>query len=335
MKRSVALLLAAGLVLAMVPVIVGAVATNTKAHDSNTPALEAPALVPLSAPTSAPFTDVVPGSWYEEAVLWAYENNITSGVGDHLFGPNENITRGQVVTMLWRIEESPVMESETSFSDVADGKWYTDAVAWAAASEIVAGYPDGTFAPNQNITRQELVTILFRYARQKDPATEAPEDADLSGYSDVGQIGAFAVEPMRWAVGTGVVNGTSSTTLSPKDTATRAQFVQMLYRWLAKPADDDTPTEPLPTDPTEPELPIITEPTPTDPEPTQPTPTEPAPTEPTPTEPSPTDPAPTEPIPTEPTPTEPTPTEPAPTEPDPTEPSPTGDDWELPFLPNP
>ena len=295
MKRSVALFVAAGLVFAMVPVIVGAVATNTNTLDSNTPALEAPAVEPLSVQASAPFADVVPGSWYEEAVLWAYENNITSGVGDHLFGPNQTVTRGQVVTMLWRIEESPIVESETTFSDVADRKWYTDAVAWAAASEIVAGYPDGTFAPNQNITRQELVTILFRYAGKKAPAAEAPEDVDLSGYSDAGQISAFAMVPMRWAVGTGVVSGTSSTTLSPKGTATRAQLVQMLYRWLAKPADDETPTEPLPTEPTEPELPIITEPTPTDP----------------------------------------TPTEPAPTEPDPTEPTPTGDDWELPFLPNP
>ena len=335
MKRSVALLVAAGLVLAMVPVIAVAVATNTKTLDPDTPALEGPAFIPLSAHESAPFTDVVSGSWYEEAVLWAYENNITSGVGDHQFGPNQTVTRGQVVTMLWRIEESPMVESETTFSDVADGKWYTDAVVWAAANEIVAGYPDGTFAPNQNITRQELVTILFRYAGKKDPAAEAPEDVDLSGYSDAEQISTFAVAPMRWAVGTGVVSGTSSTTLSPKGTATRAQLVQMLYRWLAKPADDETPTEPLPTEPTEPELPIITEPTPTDPEPTQPTPTEPNPTEPAPTEPTPTEPTPTEPAPTEPEPTEPAPTEPAPTEPDPTEPTPTGDDWELPFLPNP
>ena len=285
MKRSVAFLLAAGLVLAMIPVIVGAFAsdfrtTDLEMHAPKVPALEARALeaAVLKAPDpqeTASFADVAPGSWYEEAVRWAVEHNVTSGVGEGMFGPNQNVTRAQVVTMLWRIENSPVIACTVTFSDVADGAWYTDAVAWAAERKIVAGYPGGAFAPSQTITRQELVTILFRYAKLRTPERKAPEGIKLDAYSDVDRVAAFAFEPMRWAVGTGVVNGTSATTLSPKGTATRAQLVQMLYRWLSKPTEEgETPPEPDPT-------------------------------------------------------------EPAPTEPDPTEPTPTGDDWELPFLPNP
>ena len=225
MKKLIAFILIAVLVAASVPTVIWAAAP------------EAPA-----AEETAPFTDVPPGSWYEEAVLWAAENNITSGVGDHLFGPNQTVTRAQVVTMLWRIEDSPAAESTVTFSDVPDGKWYSDAVAWAAANELVAGYPNGTFAPGKDITRQELVTILFRYAKYKDPATAAPEDVDFSAYSDAGQIASFASDAMRWAVGTGVGHGTSDTTLSPNGTATRAQLVQMLYRWLAKPGEDDDPS---------------------------------------------------------------------------------------------
>ena len=208
------------------------------------------ASLPLTAigeASSAPeFSDVPAGCWYEQAVLWASENGITSGVGEGKFGPNLEVTRGQVVTMLWRIESSPEPSGRAAFSDVPDGKWYSNAVDWASANHIVAGYPGNIFAPNRVITRQELVTILYRYAQYKDNSVAAP-DTDISYYSDYAEISDFAVEAMRWAVGNGIVNGTSATTLCPKGTATRAQLVQILYRWLSAP--EETPVDS--TEPTE------------------------------------------------------------------------------------
>lgn len=221
-------------------------------------------ILPISAlgteAVASVFSDVPAGSWYEEAVLWAAENGITSGVGEGTFGPSLEVTRGQVVTMLWRIECSPEPAGSAAFTDVPDGKWYSEAVAWAAENNIVAGYPGNVFAPNRAISRQELVTILYRYGTHKDNSVTAP-NTDLSGYADYGDVSSFALEAMCWAVGNGIVNGTSASTLSPKGTATRAQLVQMLYRWLAESENGGETT----TDPTEPtgdewELPFIPNP---------------------------------------------------------------------------
>ena len=211
MKKLISFFLAAALLLAVLPVG-----------------------LPASAAETVDFTDVPTGSWYELAVRWALENGITAGVGNGQFGPNQIVTRGQVVTMLWRLEKAPDPAGTAAFSDVTEGQWYGKAVLWAAENQIVAGYPSGVFAPNRAISRQELVTILFRYAKFLDSGLAAPNQ-DLSIYTDAGDLFGYALEPMRWAVANGIVSGTSSNTLSPKGTANRAQLVQMLYRWLAKP----------------------------------------------------------------------------------------------------
>ncbi len=178
------------------------------------------------------FTDVPAGSWFEEAVLWAARNGITDGVSRDRFAPGQETTRAQVVTMLWRNEACPEPDGSAAFADVTDGEWYSEAIAWAAESGVVQGYPGGLFAPDQCITREELVTVLYRCAGRREGDAAAP-DTDLSAYTDCDSVSPYAREAMRWAVGNGIVKGTSETALSPQGTATRAQLVQMLYRWLA------------------------------------------------------------------------------------------------------
>ena len=110
------------------------------------------------------FSDVSPGCWYEAAVNWAVSQNVTAGVGNGKFGPNQTVTRAQVVTMLWRLANSPEPAGAAAFSDVAADRWYSKAIAWAAEAHIVSGYPSGRFAPNKGITREDLVTILYSFA---------------------------------------------------------------------------------------------------------------------------------------------------------------------------
>lgn len=210
MKKLISFLLAAALLLTVLPVGLNAAAAVT-----------------------TDFTDVPDGAWYALAVRWAAKNGITAGVAEGKFGPGRVVTRGQVVTMLWRLEGSPEPAGTASFTDVTERQWYGKAAFWAAENQIVAGYPGGTFVPKRPISRQELVTILYRYAQHKDSSITAPNQ-DLSAYTDANELFSYALKPMRWAVANGIVSGTSDRTLSPKGTASRAQLVQMLYRWLGK-----------------------------------------------------------------------------------------------------
>ena len=201
-------------------------------------------LCPAKSYANELFSDVPSGCWYEEAVAWAVEHQMTSGVGDGKFGPNVSVTRAQVVQMLWKHQNSPAASEDAPFSDVPNGKWYSAAVAWAAEKKIVAGLTDGTFRPNKDISREELVTILYSYARYLDSTVTAP-NLDLSGYEDADSIASYAKAAMRWAVANGIVSGTSPTKLSPKAGATRAQLVQMLYRFLGNNPDEwELPIQP-------------------------------------------------------------------------------------------
>ena len=184
----------------------------------------------LPAPPT-PFVDVPAESWYCEAVQWALDEGITDGISADRFGPELKLTRAQAVTMLWRQAGSPPAQRSAGFADVRAGKWYSAAVGWAAEQGIVTGTSATSFSPKREITRQELVTMLFRYACLLDGSLSVP-DTDLSGFEDAAQIAAYALPAMRWAVGNGIMNGVTETSLSPKGSATRAQFVVLLYRWL-------------------------------------------------------------------------------------------------------
>lgn len=182
----------------------------------------------LAAPTPT-FTDVVEGDWYERDVAYVYEHGLMDGTGSDDFSPSGTTTRAALVTILYRMEGEPAASGTGGFADVAGTAWYAPAVAWAAGNHIVTGTTDTTFSPNQPITREQLAVILYRYAQAKGWDTVA--SADLSGYRDQGSISAYARDAMAWANGTGLIGGTTSTTLSPQSTATRAQAAAILHRF--------------------------------------------------------------------------------------------------------
>lgn len=180
---------------------------------------------------SRPFIDVAPGAWYDEAVQYVYENGLMSGTGDGRFSPDVTTSRAMIVTILYRLEGSPAVTGGSAFTDVAAGTWYTDAVAWASANGIVSGYGEGKFGPNDPITREQMAAILCRYAGYK--GMDVAKRAELSAFTDAGQVSDYAVETMRWAVAEGLITGTSETTLSPAGSATRAQAALILMRFCA------------------------------------------------------------------------------------------------------
>ena len=177
-----------------------------------------------------PFVDVEGGDWFYDAVYYAYTNGLMDGVSTTQFAPNSNLTRGMVVTILYRLEGEPRVTGSSGFSDVASGAWYADPVTWAAANGIVNGVSDTEFAPNTDITREQLAAILFRYAEYKGYDVSGRDS--LTGYTDRSSISAYALDAMRWAVDEGLITGMTATTIVPQGTATRAQCATMLMRFI-------------------------------------------------------------------------------------------------------
>ena len=178
--------------------------------------------------TSAlPFNDVAYTSWYYDAVKFVYDKGIMDGVSYYKFAPDATITRGMVVTMLWRMAGEPY-EAAAGFTDVASGRYYSTAVAWAAKNGIVEGMTSTTFAPNQAITREQLASILYRYAKWLGFSGAG---SDISGYTDAGKVSSYAYDAMCWAVRTGVVTGSSARVLDPQGTASRAAAAQMFMNF--------------------------------------------------------------------------------------------------------
>ena len=181
-----------------------------------------------TAPEPLPFTDVAEGDWFYDAVRYAYENGLMDGVGGNRFAPNSATTRAQLVTILYRLEGQPAVSGDLPFTDVETGTWYTNAVLWAAQNNIVNGVSDTEFAPGDDLTRQQLVTILYRYAEAKGYDVSA--SADLSGYPDAGQVQDYAQPAMAWAVAEGIVEGMDGN-LNPAGNASRAQIATILMRF--------------------------------------------------------------------------------------------------------
>ncbi len=178
---------------------------------------------------SMPFTDVSAGSWYYNAVEFVYSKGIMDGVSANKFGPNGTITRGMVVTMLWRMAGSPAV-SGGSFADVASGSYYATAVAWAAKNGIVDGYNSSKFGPNDAITREQFATILYRYAKWLGYSASG---SSLAGYADGSSVSSWAKDAMSWAVKNSIVTGVTTTRLNPTGTATRAEAAQMLMSFYS------------------------------------------------------------------------------------------------------
>lgn len=182
---------------------------------------------------SAQFKDVTRsnvGTWAADAVDFAYHFGLVSGVSKTEFAPNSPMTRAQLVTVLYRAAGSPSVTVSTNFEDLDVGSYYYSAVVWANVNGIVNGTSDTTFSPDSRLTRQQLAAILYRYARAFGGDTSYI--GNLSHFTDRHQVDSYATTPMIWAVSHEIISGTSDTTLSPLSTATRAQVVVILHRYL-------------------------------------------------------------------------------------------------------
>lgn len=176
-----------------------------------------------------PFSDVRIADWFYNDVKYVYEKGMMSGTAADVFAPNATTTRAMIVTILYRLEGSPAVTGTSAFVDVPAGQWYTDAVNWAAANQIVKGTSAATFAPNDSITREQMAAILYRYAQYK--GYDVTKKADLSGYSDNSQVSAYAKDALAWANAAKLINGVTNTTLAPQGNATRAQVSAILHRF--------------------------------------------------------------------------------------------------------
>ena len=182
------------------------------------------------------FSDVADTAWYADAVKYAYENGLMTGVSESEFAPDGTATRAQIVTILWRLAGSPAVNYALRYADADEGAWYGEAVRWAASTGIVTGYTESSFGPNDAITREQLAAILYRYGKAQGQGFTGMWYFPLR-YDDAPRISSWADEAMHWCVMKGILNGTSGTTLSPKDAATRAQLAVILRRFCELPRD--------------------------------------------------------------------------------------------------
>lgn len=176
-----------------------------------------------------PFTDVDETDWFYDEVVYVYANGLMDGVGGNRFAPDTATNRAMLATILYRLAGEPDVSGDLPFTDVETGTWYTDAVLWAAQNGIVNGVDEGIFAPMNTLTREQLVTMLYRYAEAEGYDVSAA--ADLSGYPDAGKVLSYAQKAMSWAVAEGIVAGMDDGTLNPAGNATRAQIATILMRF--------------------------------------------------------------------------------------------------------
>ena len=177
-------------------------------------------------PESLPFTDVSVDAYYANAVKWAVDKGVTSGLTATTFGPNESCTRGQMVTFLWRAAGSPVVNYAMKFTDVPADAYYAEAVRWAVSKGITAGLTETTFGPEQTVTRGQVVAFLYRQAGSPAVGSKNP-------FTDVASDAYFA-DAVKWAVAQKITAGTTDTTFSPDADCTRGQIVTFLYNDMAK-----------------------------------------------------------------------------------------------------
>ena len=180
--------------------------------------------------TPVVFSDVTEDDWFYENVKFVVENKLMNGVSETEFAPNATLTRAMLVTVLYRNAGEPAVNKSIPFEDVDMGAWYANAVLWAKQNNIVNGITENEFAPDSNITREQIAAIMFRYAQYN--GMEAVTLEENLHFTDADEISEYAVSAMNWAVGTGLINGKSATTLNPKDNATRAEIAAILQRFI-------------------------------------------------------------------------------------------------------
>ena len=178
-----------------------------------------------------PFTDVGSGDWFYEDVLYVYNQGLMEGTGADTFSPDAAVTRGQVVTILWRMAGSPAVNFAMNFSDVTEDTWCAEAIRWAASEGIAKGFADGSFGQDVYVSREQLAAFLYREVQRQGGGFTGMWYFPLN-YPDIEELGAFADEAMHWCVMTGVLQGTADGRLAPKATTDRAQLSAILHRYL-------------------------------------------------------------------------------------------------------
>lgn len=183
------------------------------------------------SPGGLPFTDVPEDAWYRDAVAYVYTHGLMAGTTPTTFAPEVTTSRAMIVTILWRLAGSPVVDYAMDYTDVDPGAWYGEAVRWATSEGVVGGYGGGRFGPNDPITREQFAAMLWRYAGNEGYDVSVGENTDLLSYTDAQTVSEYAIPAMQWAVGTGIIGGTTPSTLTPYGGATRAQAAMMLMRF--------------------------------------------------------------------------------------------------------
>lgn len=182
--------------------------------------------------TELPFRDVSKRDWYYDDVVYVYRKGYMDGMSSTRFGGELNTTRGQIVTILWRLTGEPRATKRNPFTDVSSSQYYYDAISWAYDAGVVDGFDAYTFKPDQNVTREQLAAILYRYAKYMNLSTSG--SAYLAKYTDADKIANWAYDAMAWANYRGLINGTSATRIDPKGYATRAQIAAILHRFAVE-----------------------------------------------------------------------------------------------------
>ena len=183
-------------------------------------------------PVELPFTDVPEGAWYEDAAAYVYKHGLMAGTSATTFAPDVTTSRAMIATILWRMAGSPVVNYAMNYTDVAQGQWCSEAIRWATSEGVVTGYGNGLFGTNDPITREQLATMLWRYAQTEGYDVSIGEDTNILSYKDVANLSEYAIPAMQWAVGAGIINGTGDgSTLTPQGQATRAQAATVLMRF--------------------------------------------------------------------------------------------------------
>lgn len=186
-------------------------------------------------PVELPFRDVPENAWYADAAAYVYKHGLMAGTSATTFAPENVTTRGQIVTILWRMAGSPQVNYLMDFSDVDPAAYYGEAIRWASAEGVAGGYGNGTFGPDDPITREQLAVMLHRYARYMGYDVSVGEDTNILSYADAFTVSEYAVSALQWACGAGIISGTGDgSTLSPQGEATRAQAAVMLQRFCEK-----------------------------------------------------------------------------------------------------
>ena len=185
--------------------------------------------------TELNFTDVKESDWFFKGVEYVVDKGIMSGVSENEFAPSGKLTRAMLVQMLYNMESRPACDAENAFMDVPVGQWYTDAVIWANDAKIVSGMGEGLFAPNMEITREQMVAMLYNYAKYK--GYDVTASADLSKFADNASVSTWAQPAMQWAVAEGYISGMGDSQLAPQGTATRAEIASVIMRFMEATAE--------------------------------------------------------------------------------------------------